>query len=133
MDKKLICTACGGKMRITTEGVHVYGNVSNLPVKLRCDKCDITRFENSEDIEKELAVESLENSEEFSKIPNKKPKVKRNIGCGALLILGSFGALSGFLKSGTGGNIPFLLGGLLGFTVMVFFGIRMIKGKEIKD
>ena len=133
MDKKLICTECGGKMSIAKGGVHVYGNVSNPPVKLRCDKCDITRFENREDVEKELADESKEGSEESSNVPNQQPKVKRNIGCGVILILVAFGTLFSFIKGGTDGNASFLLGGLLGFAVMIYFSIRIIKGKEIKD
>ena len=51
---KLQCNKCGGPMRQTTEGVVSYGGPSRL-VKLVCDKCDIWRLENREDIEKELA------------------------------------------------------------------------------
>lgn len=79
----------------------------------------------------ELISERKEGSEEPSNIPNQQPKVKRNIGCGVILILVAFGTLSSFLKGGTGGNTSFLLGGLLVFAVMIYFGIRMIKGKKI--
>lgn len=42
-------------MKITTEGVHVYGGGPSPIVKLRCEKCNITRMEKREDIENELA------------------------------------------------------------------------------
>jgi hypothetical protein len=69
MAKKLVCNQCGGKMRITTEGVHVYGGGPSPIVKLRCDKCDITRFENREDIERELAEESGPSANQSTKVP----------------------------------------------------------------
>ena len=53
--KKLECNECGGEMRIDTGGVHVHGGGSSPIAKLRCDKCDTTRFEKREDIEAELA------------------------------------------------------------------------------
>jgi len=54
---KLQCNKCGGKMRIDPDGVTmVGGGPGPAPiVKLRCDKCDITRFEQRSDIERELA------------------------------------------------------------------------------
>jgi hypothetical protein len=47
-------------MRIDAGGVTVYGGGSGPPpiVKLRCDNCDITRFEQRADIEQELAEPS---------------------------------------------------------------------------
>ena len=57
MASRLICTECGQKMRKTTDGVHVYGGGKSPIVKLRCDKCDITRFEKREDIEAEESAE----------------------------------------------------------------------------
>lgn len=54
---KMDCNECGGKMRIDTGGVTVVGGGPGPTpiVKLRCDKCDITRFEQRSDIERELA------------------------------------------------------------------------------
>ncbi len=57
MEKKLKCRQCGERMNITTEGVHVFGGGPSPIVKLRCEKCNITRFENRVDIERELAEE----------------------------------------------------------------------------
>lgn len=62
-----------------------------------------------------------------------EPTVKRNIGCGVLLLVGAFGALIRFFQGGTGGDPMFVLGGLILFAVMIYFGIKMIKGKKLKD
>lgn len=53
--KKLACNECGQPMIMTTEGVHVdySGGTPNpeaVPLKLRCDRCDITRFEKRYEI-----------------------------------------------------------------------------------
>jgi len=56
--KKLECNKCGGRMRIDPGGVIVVGGSGPPPnVKLRCDKCDITRFERRSEIDRELAAE----------------------------------------------------------------------------
>jgi len=60
--KKLECNECGGVMRIDTGGVYIYGGGPSPIVKLRCDNCDITRFEKREDIDAELA-DKLDTSE----------------------------------------------------------------------
>lgn len=54
---KLQCNECGANMRVESGGVTVHGGVSGTPpvVKLWCDKCDITRFEQRAAIDKELA------------------------------------------------------------------------------
>jgi hypothetical protein len=54
---KLQCNECGGRMRVESGGVTVHGGGSGSPpiVKLRCDNCDITRFEQRADIDRELA------------------------------------------------------------------------------
>jgi len=72
MPKKLNCNKCGGKMRMTTEGVHVYGGGPSPIIKLRCDKCDITRFEKREDIERELAEDSEPSENESARAPQSK-------------------------------------------------------------
>ena len=54
---KLQCNRCGGRMRVESGGVTVHGRrlgPSSI-VKLRCDKCDITRFEQQADIDWGLA------------------------------------------------------------------------------
>lgn len=48
------CTECGEKMTITSEGVFFIGGGQPNIVKLRCEGCNITRFEKKPDIEKEL-------------------------------------------------------------------------------
>lgn|GEM_PF-2750514 len=69
MAGKLSCTECGGTMRIATEGVHVIGGGPSPIIKLRCDKCDITRLEKREDIERELALEDQPSKSESNEIP----------------------------------------------------------------
>jgi len=49
---KTICRKCGAKMRPTTEDVIVLGDGESDIVKLRCDACNITRFERREDVDK---------------------------------------------------------------------------------
>jgi hypothetical protein len=58
--KKMVCKKCGGKMTLATDGVVVVGGSPGPTpiVKLRCEKCNITRFENRGDIEMELAEEN---------------------------------------------------------------------------
>ncbi len=56
--KKMECNKCGGKMRIDKKGVTVVGGGESPIVKLRCDKCDITRMELKTDIDAELAADS---------------------------------------------------------------------------
>jgi len=54
--KKLLCNRCGGLMAATSEGVFMVGAAPKAapPVlKLRCEKCDITRFEKRAEIEGE--------------------------------------------------------------------------------
>jgi hypothetical protein len=54
--KKLLCNKCGSVMSTTSEGVFVVGANSSAkaPVlKLRCEKCDITRVEKRTEIEGE--------------------------------------------------------------------------------
>lgn len=51
---KSTCVECGQKMTITSEGVFFMGGGEPNIVKLRCERCNITRFEKKADIEKEL-------------------------------------------------------------------------------
>jgi hypothetical protein len=54
--KKLKCGQCGNVMTATTEGVHDTGarpSADSAILKLRCEKCDITRFEKRWEIEGE--------------------------------------------------------------------------------
>jgi len=51
---KSTCIECGQKMTITSEGVFFIGGGQPNVVKLRCETCNITRFEKKADIEKEL-------------------------------------------------------------------------------
>jgi len=69
--------------------------------------------------------------EENKNISKEIPKRKKNVGCGIVLIIMSLGALRGM--SGSGGDISYNLGVLTAFGVFLFFGIRMIIGKEIKE
>lgn len=58
--RKLDCNNCGRRMR-EEGGVTVVGGTPGAAppiVKLRCDNCDITRFEYREEIERELAEEA---------------------------------------------------------------------------
>jgi len=48
------CTECGQKMTITSEGIFFIGGGEPNIVKLRYDRCDLTRFEKKADIEREL-------------------------------------------------------------------------------
>jgi len=48
------CTECGQKMTITSEGVFFMGGGEPNIVKLRCERCNLTRFEKKADIEMEL-------------------------------------------------------------------------------
>ena len=54
---KMICNNCGGLMRIAPENLKVVGQASGTEaiVALRCDKCNITRFEARSDIEEEIS------------------------------------------------------------------------------
>ena len=51
---KSLCVECGQKMTITSEGVFFTGSGEPNIVKLRCERCDITRFEKKADMEREL-------------------------------------------------------------------------------
>jgi hypothetical protein len=51
---KILCVQCGHKMTITSKGVFYFGSGEPNIVKLRCEQCDITRFERKPDIEREL-------------------------------------------------------------------------------
>lgn len=51
---KTRCVKCGQKMTITSRGVIFLGPGEPNVVKLRCEQCDITRFERKPDIENEL-------------------------------------------------------------------------------
>jgi len=51
---KTRCVRCGQKMTITSRGVFYFGAGEPNIVKLRCEQCNITRFERKPDIEKEL-------------------------------------------------------------------------------
>jgi len=64
---KMICNNCGGLMRIAPENLKVVGQASGTEaiVALRCDKCNITRFEARSDIEEEMGAFS---KEEISKM-----------------------------------------------------------------
>ena len=62
MSDKLRCTQCGGKLQLTTEGVHVFGGSGGPSpiVRLRCEKCGIDRVFMRKDIEKDLIAEGYE-------------------------------------------------------------------------
>lgn len=54
--KKLKCNECGNTMTSTTEGVNYVGgrpSAESALLKLRCEKCNITRFEKRWEIEGE--------------------------------------------------------------------------------
>jgi len=51
---KTRCVRCGRKMTITSRGVIFLGAGEPNVVSLRCEPCNITRFERKPDIEKEL-------------------------------------------------------------------------------
>lgn len=47
---KTLCRKCGARMSRRPDLVHQHGYVADLPVALRCEACDITRFENSSEV-----------------------------------------------------------------------------------
>lgn len=47
---KGLCRQCGAVMSRRPELVHQHGYVADPPVALRCDACDITRFENRSEL-----------------------------------------------------------------------------------
>ena len=51
---KSTCVECGQKMTITSEGVFFMGGGEPNVVKLRCERCNITRFEKKAEMEREL-------------------------------------------------------------------------------
>jgi translation elongation factor EF-1alpha len=52
---KLRCNQCRGQMQVDPGGVYSYGTAPSPIVKLRCEHCDITRFENRNEVERELS------------------------------------------------------------------------------
>ena len=64
-DRKLECNRCGGQMRVCASGVRMIGGGPGPTpiVKLRCDECDITRFEQRTDIDAELTESATRGTE----------------------------------------------------------------------
>jgi len=109
------CDVCGKKVS--------YPNVVEYKQQTLCRIC----------LEK---IKSKDESEETPEdmISKRIPKKKRNIGCGIILIILSLGALRSTCQGAQGpDDIAWMIGGLAAFGTFVYFGIRMIIGKEIKE